>query len=410
MRQRPVLVLVVAAMGFAGLRCATGEGTDSAVTPPLSNDGGRAGSAGSAGQAGDAGHGGTAGTAGEAGSAGAAGVAGQAGEAGTGGSGGTAGTAGSAGSAGDAGAAGAAGSAGSGGTAGTAGSAGSAGSGGIGGMGGTAGSGGTGGTAGTAGSAGSAGSGGSAGAPICECSAGDAACLNQQTYQSCDDGCHWSYQLCATICQQQGYDYSTQCAYNSGAGKDVCHCANCQCTTSTPTTCADLDHINNCIDNCSWTPFSCDSICASNNLGFGAGCAAATGSTGDTCYCAPNNTMAFRIINECAGMQPYFALYDQSTPQLDGWGIFQATILNKPYFVVLDCDVGHQICFGAWYGNNYWGCGEDCAESYSPSNACFTCTHGDLIALGLECDKSGVRLINLGNTAEQTRSHASGTP
>jgi hypothetical protein len=58
----------------------------------------------------------------------------------------------------------------------------------------------------------------------CECSAGTYSCTGTTTLETCDDGCHWTANSCASICKTAGYDGASGCSLDSSKGHDTCDC------------------------------------------------------------------------------------------------------------------------------------------------------------------------------------------
>ena len=60
--------------------------------------------------------------------------------------------------------------------------------------------------------------------PACPCSAGQFDCNGTTSLNSCDDGCHWTFNGCTTACTGAGYDKTSGCEYSSNLGHDACMC------------------------------------------------------------------------------------------------------------------------------------------------------------------------------------------
>jgi hypothetical protein len=83
--------------------------------------------------------------------------------------------------------------------------------------------------------------------------------------------------------------------------------------------------------------------------------------------------------NACnATIEPDVALYDMTLGGASSTYVLQTYDENLSQS--LTCTTGDKICFGAWWGTEYWGCGDGCAESCT--NCCFIC--GSELSLPVE--------------------------
>lgn len=152
---------------------------------------------------------------------------------------------------------------------------------------------------------------------LCDCSLGDVACNGTMSIYSCPDGCHTSSNTCESQCLASGYiNKSSGCAYNPNSSKDGCWCPSYQT-----------------YDIQLWS---------------------------------------FR--DACAdGLGQMIQLYDVSATGvvLGSWPAQFLSRYNEYYFIPLECTTGHKICWGAWQGTKYWGCGQNCTQSCT--SCCSTC-------------------------------------
>jgi hypothetical protein len=147
----------------------------------------------------------------------------------------------------------------------------------------------------------------------CACSSGQQQCLASSTLGTCDDGCNWTSQSCASKCQLSvGVDKSTGCAYDWNSQHDACWC---------PTSTTE--------DIMLWT-------------------------LKDTCD---------------DGIGPSVGYYDVTSG--GSWGPYFLQTYNQSLAQAIQCVTGHSICFGAWDGLQYWGCGQGCVQSCT--SCCLIC-------------------------------------
>ena len=161
----------------------------------------------------------------------------------------------------------------------------------------------------------------------CVCSSGQQQCVGSSDLAQCDDGCTWTTHACATTCLADGYvDKSSGCATDPSTGVDTC-----------------------------WCP-----------------------------ALITEDVMLFTWKNACiTAIEPDVALYDTTT------GVYWTTQVLKTYDEDLSqpisCTTGDKICWGAWWGTDYWGCGEGCAQTCA--TCCYTCGADlNLPVEDLDCD------------------------
>lgn len=94
-------------------------------------------------------------------------------------------------------------------------------------------------------------------------------------------------------------------------------------------------------------------------------------------------SMTFEFVDACDDeYSPEIEFYLKENPSRY-WGTFWLQYFNEPLKSSLSCELGKEICFGAWLQNTSWGCGKKCAEP--AKGACFVCQNAT-ISVGLTCN------------------------
>jgi hypothetical protein len=115
-------------------------------------------------------------------------------------------------------------------------------------------------------------------------------------------------------------------------------------------------------------------VCAQDKgVAKSTGCAYDPDSSHDVCWCPPVTThdvLIWKFIDTCNdSVGPSVGFYD-TTLGLSFPTFFLQTF-NQTLQTALDCTTGDQICFGAWQGTKYWGCGQNCVQTCTA--CCVTC-------------------------------------
>jgi Cys-rich repeat protein len=160
----------------------------------------------------------------------------------------------------------------------------------------------------------------------------------------------------------------TPAAGGGGTGGVACTCSSGQ------RQCNGTSAINTCPDGCQWTSTPCATVCLLNGyVNKSSGCAI-DGNTGqDVCWCPSatnHDVMLLSFVDSCNdGLVPTVQMFD--TTLSTSWTSFTLPAYNQFGYWSVDCVTGDQICFGAWQGSGYWGCGPSC--SYPCTSCCRTC-------------------------------------
>jgi len=123
--------------------------------------------------------------------------------------------------------------------------------------------------------------------PACDCSAGDTECWGSGFVMTCDDGCRWTTWDCHDLCVDAGHDRSTGCGYDGASGDDACFCesdAACDCSHG-EMACWDDWSIGSCDDGCWWAVYDCEELCMGSGWDYTTGCAYDVGAGEDACFC-----------------------------------------------------------------------------------------------------------------------------
>lgn len=113
-------------------------------------------------------------------------------------------------------------------------------------------------------------------------------------------------------------------------------------------------------------------VCSCSTGYAGTSCSqCASGYTGyPTCTLSTLTNMTWTFRDTCNdGYGPNVGLYDETASL--SWGPYFLQSYNVDLSQAIQCTSGHQICWGAWMGSTYWGCGQDCA--YSCADCCYAC-------------------------------------
>ena len=175
----------------------------------------------------------------------------------------------------------------------------------------------------------------------------------------------------ACICSS-GYAGATcsQCATGYGGYPN---CAKCACSSGQQQ-CLASSTLGTCDDGCNWTSKSCASQCQlSGGVDKSTGCSYDWNNQHDACWCPTSTTediMLWTLKDTCNdGIGPSVGYYDVTSG--GSWGPYFLQTYNQNLAQEIQCVTGDLICFGAWTGSGYWGCGQDCAQSCA--NCCLTC-------------------------------------
>lgn len=94
-------------------------------------------------------------------------------------------------------------------------------------------------------------------------------------------------------------------------------------------------------------------------------------------------SMTFEFVDACDdGYSPEIEFYLRENPS-KYWGTFWLQYFNEPLKSSLSCELGKEVCFGAWLQNTSWGCGKKCSDPVK--GACFVCQDA-MISIGLTCN------------------------
>ena len=156
----------------------------------------------------------------------------------------------------------------------------------------------------------------------------------------------------------------------------------CACSQPGLFACVDSQTIRTC-DGCSWKTLTCDALCGINK-GSGwemdpqKGCKAESAGGDEICWCRQKATptvckLTWTITDTCDdGESPKVGFYDLK--EVQSWGPFTLPPAKAPLKTTLSCKCGSKICYGAWQGTTYWGCGEKCQKACT--DCCTPCTDG----------------------------------
>jgi hypothetical protein len=194
------------------------------------------------------------------------------------------------------------------------------------------------------------------------------ACAGQtcSSHGTCTSGvCHCTTGYTGTTCNQCASGYS---------GYPLCQpTSTCNCTTG-QYQCVDNNTLNICNDGCHFTATPCTSACVQEGfVAKSTGCSYDPSSVHDVCWCptdTSNDILLWSFVDVCNdSVAPSLGFYD-TTLGLSFPTSFLQTY-NQTYQTALDCTTGDTICFGAWTGSTYWGCGQSCAQTCT--SCCATC-------------------------------------
>lgn len=248
-------------------------------------------------------------------------------------------------------------------------------------------------------------------------------CGSGGTLLTCTEG-RWASESCDDLCQAAGKTYQ-RCDYNSSgtlacicasadpcagvtcSGHGVCKagtcgcatgyagascdsCASgytgypdckkagpCDCSSSSQTLCAGTTSIKIC-DGCHLTQYTCTSVCSPKKS---SGCANDLSQKKDVCWCdATKQIILFNAINKCASKTPTLKLFDMTDQTASSSYTLAYNVQRQ---IALGCKAGHKICWGAWAGDTYWGCGDGCKQTCS--TCCTICGSQLEVGFSLTC-------------------------
>jgi hypothetical protein len=138
---------------------------------------------------------------------------------------------------------------------------------------------------------------------------------------------------------------------------------------------AGVSAIDVCNNGCTWTTDPCAQVCLANGyVDKSSGCANNWTTHLDVCWCPPSlsqDVMIWTFRDACNdGIGPNVGLFDVTVSATLGTYFLQT--YNAPLATSITCTTGHKICFGAWEGSTYWGCGQYCLQTPSQPN-CYIC-------------------------------------
>jgi len=189
-----------------------------------------------------------------------------------------------------------------------------------------------------------------------------------------------------------GYGGATcnQCASGYGGYPN---CTACACSTVGQYQCGGAGSVNICADGCQWSTFSCADRCAQKGyVSKSTGCtntiARGTTTQVDGCWCVTSMSLDVLLMtfeDTCNdGIGPNVGIYNMTTDMQIGPNFFLQTYQQPLDAPEIECTDGDVICWGAWEGLNYWGCGQNCLQSCA--NCCSTCGSGLLLPVqALSC-------------------------
>jgi hypothetical protein len=186
-------------------------------------------------------------------------------------------------------------------------------------------------------------------------------------------------------CNGNGKCSSGRCRCAVGySGTECDQCASgywgypdCQCECSAgELACDGRSSIKTCTGACSWTSRACVKDCQSNETA--SFCASSALYSTDRCYCSASSdagVIEYYLTTSCSSSLSA-AAYDVTRGGRLGDVVTLST--SSPFRGYLTCVPGHEICWGAWQGKSYWGCGPDCSQSCE--DCCATCPSTGAVA------------------------------
>lgn len=202
--------------------------------------------------------------------------------------------------------------------------------------------------------------------------------VNCGSHGSCQEGaCHCNTGYSGSRCDRcaAGYTGYPNCKKST----------KCECSDTDPSECTSTSSVKFCSD-CKWYTESCSSVCGTNTNGETKtlGCTYNYDKSRNVCFCVPpeKDGIIVTLTNKCAGKTLSVALFDMTTKKGTETSYLS---YNKTKQFRLACTKGHRMCYGAWSGENYWGCGEKCAYA-SSCGCCVTCGTTTIEGFNLTCE------------------------
>lgn len=179
-------------------------------------------------------------------------------------------------------------------------------------------------------------------------------------------------------CNDHGKCSNGQCRCMAAFSGDECdRCApgydgypDCRCECSAgETACDGRTGIKTCTTACSWTRRSCAQDCQpQDSASF---CARSPLYVSDRCYCSSESEVGvveLYLTTTCSSSISA-AVYDVTSRA----SLSDTTTISSstPFKSHVTCEPNHEICWGAWQGKSYWGCGPECSQPCE--DCCTTC-------------------------------------
>lgn len=226
---------------------------------------------------------------------------------------------------------------------------------------------------------------------LCTCHSGFAGercercAVGYQGYPACaKDFCY------KNACSGHGTCVNGVCVCRQGYAGSTCErCArgytgypNCACGCSKPAQVCKGNSLEIC-DGCALIDTSCDTECAPKK----GVCGVDPSQNLDVCWCsaAGHDVMIWTFANKCSSPGALsVGVYDTSQGNAQ-FGNTRTLSYGSAVTIAIECMTGHLICYGAWSGSSYWGCGQNCSEA--GSDCCITCGSTLLVqTINLTCN------------------------
>jgi hypothetical protein len=168
---------------------------------------------------------------------------------------------------------------------------------------------------------------------------------------------------------------------NSGDSSDSGNSSDCECDYSGETMCSGL-YLNEC-DGCSWQEYSCNEICEDNGYDYATECSFDSETDSDVCWCYKDAeeevTIDLSITDKCDdGYSLYYRFFDITNylawPSMEE--VYYTKNYNTKYTHNLLCNSGAKICIGGENGDSgdFFGLGIN--GDGSCDNCCIICSDG----------------------------------